>query len=242
MLTIIGTGHVFNIADPIVFIIKHSWPQAVCVELDKLRYDAITGNTEAVKAELARREASGERTAPVYEQSGRYQKRISSQNDVQAGADMAAAISAAKALGAEVFCVDVDAREALTRMWDEMPRTERTRYRLSQVSDRIGGRRKVDRVQKQYSGDEEAYMESFRRKYPTLVRVLIDERNEHMASEIRKVCSAHGDVVAVMGDGHVSGVTKLLSDVPMRVVRLADLSDPERLAKVKTQIWNGDEE
>ena len=237
MLTIIGTGHVFDIADPIAFITKHSWPNAVCVELDRLRYDAITGNREAVEEALTE---SGEEVSPMYKRSAEYQRRISSDNDVQPGADMAAAIAVAEELKAEVFCIDRDAREAMARMWREMSRKERLRYRLSQFSDRVGGSRKVVRTQKRYSGNEEAYLMSMRRRYPTLVRVLIDERNEHMAGEISRVCQTHERVVAVMGDGHVGGIVTLLPEIDKRVVRLADLTDPERLKRVKGQIWDGE--
>lgn len=240
MLTIIGTGHVFNIAEPIMFIIRHSWPQAVCVELDQLRYDALTGNTEAVKEELEKREAAGEKTPSAYTRSGDYQKKISKENSVQPGADMVAAIAAGKDLRSEIFCVDLDARQAVSRMWEEMSWRERMRYRLSQISDSIGGKRKVDRVQKEYTENEAEYMAEFRKKYPTMVRILIDERNAHMSAEIRKVCETHEDVVAVMGDGHVDGISKELEDIPMKIIRLADLSDPSRLSKVKTEIWNGE--
>ena len=41
MLLIIGTGHVFKIEEPISFIIKNSWPDAVLVELDEKRYQVM---------------------------------------------------------------------------------------------------------------------------------------------------------------------------------------------------------
>ena len=34
MITIIGTGHVFNLAEPVSFIVKNTWPDAVLIELD----------------------------------------------------------------------------------------------------------------------------------------------------------------------------------------------------------------
>ena len=41
MITIIGTGHVFNISEQIMFLIKQIWPQAVLVELDGSRLNAL---------------------------------------------------------------------------------------------------------------------------------------------------------------------------------------------------------
>jgi pheromone shutdown protein TraB len=101
----------------------------------------------------------------------------------------------------------------------------------------------VNKTQADYSKDQAAYIENMRKKYPTLVRVLIDERNEHMAKEISKVCSAHRNVVAVVGDGHVDGLLKLLpSDLEVRAVRLAEIMDDKRLKELKTEFWESPEQ
>ena len=84
-------------------------------------------------------------------------------------------------------------------------------------------------------------MENMRKKYPTLVKVLIDERNEHMSEEIARVCSEYERVVAVVGDAHVDGLLKLLpSDLKIRTVRLWELMDPERTKKLKSDFWESD--
>ena len=41
MITIIGTGHVFNLAEPVSFIVKNTWPDAVLIELDMSRYNSL---------------------------------------------------------------------------------------------------------------------------------------------------------------------------------------------------------
>lgn len=243
-LTLIGTGHVFNIGDTVKFLVRHSWPDAVCVELDELRYHALIGDKEAVRRDLAARGIDPDASAedrlkdapPVYRQSAKYQEKVAGENGVAAGADMLAAIAAGKEVGAEIVCIDVDAQQAMARMWEQMSFGERMRYRLSGISDSIGGKKKADKTQEDYSKDQEAYIENMRKKYPTLVRVLIDERNEHMAEMIRRTADTHERTVAVVGDGHVGGLLKLLGG-EVRAVRLADLTDPERLAAVKKEFW-----
>lgn len=251
MLTIIGTGHVFNIADAVSFLTRQSWPDAVCVELDPIRYHALIGDKEAVRQDLIARgvdpDASAEdrmkNASPVYRQSAKYQEKISKQNKSTAGADMVAAIGAAKSVDAQIFCIDLDAQESLARMWDQMSSGERMRYKLSGIADGLFKKTRVEKTQKEYSKDQSAYIEDMRRKYPTLVRVLIDERNEHMAREIEKVCADHRQVVAVVGDGHVDGLLKLLSGVgDIRTVRLAEIMDPEKLNKLKNEFWEAPEQ
>ena len=248
-LTVIGTGHVFNIGDSVMFLVKHSWPDAVCVELDEMRYHALTGDREALRRDLevrgidpdADREERLKKAPPIYRSSAKYQERMSAENGVSAGADMAAAIAAGREAGAEIVCADVDAQEAMMRMWREMPAAEKMRYRLSGIGDRVFGRKKVEKTQEEYSKDQAAYIEGMRRKYPTLVRVLIDERNAHMAEVIKRTADTHERTVAVVGDGHVDGLVGLIGG-DIRTVRLADLTDPQRLAAVKSSFWEGNGE
>ena len=180
--------------------------------------------------------------SPVYRQSAKYQERVSKDNSSSAGADMVAAIGAAKSVDAEIFRIDLDAQATMEKMWNEMSGGERLRYKMSGIADNLFKKRRVNKTQADYSKDQAAYIENMRRKYPTLVRVLIDERNEHMAKEISKVCSAHRNVVAVVGDGHVDGLLKLLpSDLEIRAVRLAEIMDDKRLKELKTEFWESPE-
>lgn len=156
---------------------------------------------------------------------------------------MVAAIGAAKSVDAEIFRIDLDAQETMEKMWNEMSGGERFRYKMSGIADNLFKKRRVNKTQADYSKDQATYIENMRKKYPTLVRVLIDERNEHMAKEISKVCSAHRNVVAVVGDGHVDGLLKLLpSDLEVRAVRLAEIMDDKRLKELKTEFWESPEQ
>ena len=40
MITLIGTGHVFNLTQQLLDIFDEIRPEIICVELDKQRYDA----------------------------------------------------------------------------------------------------------------------------------------------------------------------------------------------------------
>lgn len=236
MLTIIGTGHVFKIAEPVQFIIRHSWPQVVCVELDRSRYAGLTGDTAGMK------KVDDADVPPVYKASAEYQQKISARNDSTAGAEMVAAIAEARALGAEVVCIDKDARQAMTEMWAEMSRRERFRYKWSAFTDGLLGMRKVEQTQQAFAANEEKYLADMRRKYPTLVRKLIDERNAYMAARLTEVCTTRERVVVVVGDAHVEGLAKLLPpELEVRKIRLADLLDEERMAKVRAMVWNDKE-
>ena len=55
---------------------------------------------------------------------------------------------------------------------------------------------------------------------------LIDERDERMAAALRDLHRTKGDIVAVVGDGHIEGLGRRLAGETLEVVRLRDLRDP----------------
>ena len=172
----------------------------------------------------------------IYRQTAKYQQRMSEEYDTQVGGEFLAAINTGRLAGAAIVPIDTNAMQVLNDMWDEMSPMERFRYKLSGISDSIGGKRKVEQVQSSFAQDEEAYIEAMRRKYPTLVRKLIDERNVH-----NKASDTYSNMVVVVGDAHVEGICRLLKDPEVRKIRLADLRDRERMDKVRAMVWKGDE-
>ncbi len=234
MITIVGTGHVFNLAEPVAFIVKNTWPDAVLVELDMGRLNAITGQQsgEAPKE-------PAEKPSAIYKQTSKYQQRMSEEHGAQLGGEFLAAINAGKLAGADIVPIDTDAQKVMDEMWAEMSTKERIRYRMSGISDSIGGKKKVAAVQDSFARDEEAYIEGMRRRYPTLVRKLIDERNDLMAGKINEASEKYSNIIVIMGDAHVEGVAKLLDEKDIRKIRLADRMDRERMDKVRDMIWEG---
>ena len=237
MITIIGTGHVFKLAEPVSFIVKNTWPDAVLIELDVSRYNSLMkAQDEGVRPE-DQREMSA-----IYRQTAKYQQRMSEEYDTQVGGEFLAAINTGRLAGAEIIPIDTNAMQVLNEMWSEMSAMERLRYKLSGISDSIGGKRKVEQVQASFAEDEERYIEAMRRKYPTLVRKLIDERNAHMAEQINRASETYHNMVVVVGDAHVEGISRLLKGPEVRKIRLADLRDRERMDRVRDMVWKGEEE
>lgn len=236
MITIIGTGHVFNLAEPVSFIVKNTWPDAVLVELDVSRYNHLmNAQSNGGKAE------DDPEMSAIYKQTAKYQQRLSEENGTQVGGEFLAAINTGKLAGADIIPIDTNAMQVMNEMWDEMSFGERLRYRMSGISDSIGGTKKVEAVQSSFARDEEGYIEGMRRKYPTLVRKLIDERNVHMAEQINKASETHSNMVVVVGDAHVEGISRLLKDPEVRKIRLADLMDRDRMDRVRSMVWKGEE-
>ena len=109
---------------------------------------------------------------------------------------------------------------------------------MSTYRDRIVGKRGADEVVEDFAKREEEMLADMRRKYPTLVRKLIDERNEHMAKQILEYSEKYDNIVVVCGDAHVEGISKLLEGKDIRKIRLMDLKDEKRIKEVYSDIWN----
>lgn len=228
MMTIIGTGHVFNISEPIMFIVKHIWPDCVLVELDTKR----AGQAKDVGPD------DSEEDLWLYRHTVKYQAKMAKKQKTRVGNELLTAAQMGRLLEAEVGFIDVDARKYMNRAWAEMSAMEKFRYKLSTIRDAIGGEKEARHSVEEYSANEEKTMAVMRKKYPTLMRVLIDERNEYMAEQIRGYVGRYKEIVVVVGDAHVEGIASILNDPELRKIRLTDVINKEKLDKIRAEVWN----
>ncbi len=211
MLTLLGVGHVFDLGSSIRNAIQRRVPKVVALELDPARF-----------AYLMNRQPRPARVS-VFAMLAQFQARIAEQYGVQVGDEMVAAANIAREMGCELALIDQDSRVTLSRAWQSMSFAERVRLVVFAVSSLFVRRQRVEAELDRFYQDERGYLEQFAKELPTVKRVLIDERDAHMADALRQLVVAKGEVVAVVGDGHVDGLGKLLQDVPLEVVRLREL-------------------
>ncbi|MCK4443433.1 MAG: TraB/GumN family protein [Thermoplasmata archaeon] len=215
MITIVGVGHVFDIGDQVRDVILHRSPSVVCVELDAARYQA-----------LMTRDVRG--SAPLsYRALAFFQKSIAKKYGQDVGQEMVAAINSAQQVGARVAFIDLDSLQVFQKFWRMMTFKERVKLVFALVTSIFVPKKTVDKEIQKFEESEVEYMEAFGREFPSAKKVLIDERNTHMAMAIRKLSDEFGNLVAVVGDGHVDGLTKLLEDQSVEIIRLKDLRTME---------------
>ncbi|HTD80616.1 MAG TPA: TraB/GumN family protein, partial [Thermoplasmata archaeon] len=206
-----GVGHVFDLQSAIRSTIQARRPAIVGVELDPARF-------QALQTPESRRPSFG-----VYAILAYVQRRIASEYGTQAGGEMIAAARAASDVGARLAFLDLDSRAVLSRLMRAMSGKERVKFALSILGGLFVRRSTVERELKRFEADEGAFIAELARDFPAVKRVLIDERNVHMAQALRVLEADHGSVLAVVGEGHVEGLRALLADRSPEVVRLRDL-------------------
>jgi pheromone shutdown protein TraB len=226
----IGTGHVFKITEQVAFIVKHTWPDAVLVELDERRYNSLTCSSGDKK---------GLESSPkLYRESAEYQNKVSEKNGVQPGGELLAAINAGKLAGADIICIDKDAEQVMKDVEEGMSSFESIKYSLSSVTDKLFRRNKANSPHRDADISEEEYMRRMRKRFPTLVEKLIDERNAYMAERIREASEKYNNMVVVVGDAHVKGICDALDGIEIYRIRLAELMDQESMNNIRSHIWN----
>jgi pheromone shutdown protein TraB len=216
LITLIGTGHVFDIGARVREEIRIRLPQVVGIELDGPRYHAL------------RTKHKDRRGTPlVYRLLADFQTRIANEYGVEAGDEMLAASEEAKALNVPLALIDKDAQQTFVRLRKEMRFGEKARLVGSAVVGLLPilPGKSIEKQVQEMQEDYTAYFVEMEKRFPTLKRVLLDERNEHMARALQDLAERNERVVAVMGDGHVDGVQALLAGrgLPVETVRLKEL-------------------
>lgn len=225
MLTIIGVGHVFRIGRRVERAVVERLPRAVCLELDPRRFEAVKRGPEG------RKTAGAGKPPLVYRILSRFQESVADSYGGTVGEEMLAAARAAERVGAETLFIDMDAMEIYRRFWGAMGVRERLKLFVGTVGGVFAKRATVEEELKRYESDRDAYIEEFGEEFPALKRVLIDERNEHMAGNLLRAVRRWSDVVAVVGDGHLPGILRNLEAAGQRgveVIRLEEIRHPRK--------------
>jgi pheromone shutdown protein TraB len=229
MITIIGVGHVFQLSENIRSIIREKRPEVVCIELDQARYRALQDPSTRGKAPIQ------------YRVLAYVQKRMADMFGSEVGSEMLAAVSAANEVGAKVALIDMDAAKMFASLWSGMSFKERIRMLGGALMGLFLTKERVEKEMENFQENEETYMETLGAGFPTVKKVLIDDRNVYMAKNIQSIAAEHSSVVAVVGDGHIPGLLAALKPLEVETVRLKDLRNlketkPEG-AEVTTSFW-----
>jgi pheromone shutdown protein TraB len=223
MITLIGTGHVFDLTAPILRIFDEKQPDAIGVELDVQRYNAlIMRNTDPTAYQNAKKDLP-----VIYKMLASFQENMAEQYGVNAGDEMLTAISYAQTHQLPVAFIDTNAQTLFTHMWKTMPFTEKFKLLISGLAGLFISKKRVEQELKAYQQNFDAYLEEIGKKFPTIKRTLIDERNQTMAQNLVTLNEQHQKIIACVGDGHIPGISKLLEEknITYETIRLQQLQN-----------------
>jgi len=211
---IVGTAHVSKkSAEEVRRVIGELRPDSVCVELDSARCEALSDETRWGRIdarEILRTDRAGLFLASLLFSA--FQKRLGDRLGVRPGAEMLAAIEAAREVGAEIVLADRSIQATLMRCYRSLGVVDRAQIVLV-LGMLPFAAADIDEAQveklksKEMMGD---VMETFAREMPRLQVPLIDERDRYLMASV-EAASGHR-VVAVVGAAHVPGMTRHLGE------------------------------
>jgi pheromone shutdown protein TraB len=215
MITLIGVGHVFDISRSLENAIVSRNPSVVCVELDPARYHALYSKGK-------------ERELPfIYMMLARFQEKIAKKYGTEVGSEMITAIETAKTINAKLAFIDMEASKIISEFWRTMTFSERVKLFVALATSIFIRKKRIEKELERFEANDEYYMESFGKEFPTAKTILIDDRNVYMADSIMKLSEKYENIVAVVGDGHSEGIKKLLQTPDVETVRLSELRRSE---------------
>jgi pheromone shutdown protein TraB len=220
---VIGSAHVVDLRADLRRLLAERRLDAVALELDRERAEVLLSPNPVVRG--------GRGDAPfLLSLWARLQRRLGQQlGGGPPGAEMRAVAEIAQERGLPILLIDDPIRETLARLLRSLSMKERIGLLFGGILGLVIPARVVEKHLDEYTEAPEPYLEQIRTAYPAVARVLLDERNEHMADRLAEA-HRHGltRVAAVVGDAHVPGLSEALRrrQIPVETVSLGQLTRP----------------
>jgi pheromone shutdown-related protein TraB len=211
---LVGTAHVSPASAALVDrVIREQRPDAVCLELCSSRYETLTNPERWKETDLYSVIRDGRAYVLMAQLAlAAFQRKLAREFKIRPGEEMHRAMTAAKAIGADVVLVDREIRTTLKRAWASAGFWATLRMTWSMIVslfDReIVGAEEIEKLK----GNDEltVMLEEFSGALPGVKTALIDERDRYLAAKIRRAPGQR--VVAVVGAGHVPGIKRMFSE------------------------------
>ena len=211
-IVLVGTAHISQVSKELVReTIEAEKPDTVCVELDSGRMQSLKDPDRWKKTDL-KEVIKKKQLATLIANLvlGSYQKRMGKQTGVKPGAELKEAVDVSESAGIPIVLADRDIKITLKRAW-ACTRWYRKLSLLGGLFASIFDKTEISEEELEKIKEQDtlsAMMQEFGKTFPEVKQVLIDERDQFLASKIK---SAPGKkVVAVVGAGHMKGIARTI--------------------------------
>lgn len=209
-ICLIGTAHVSpeSVAE-VESVIKEETPDHVCVEIDAQRYKSMSQQKSWKDMDLVQI-IKQKKTFLVMANLmlSSFQKRMGSSVGMKPGEDMRAAIEVSKELNIPFSFSDRDVTTTLRRSWAKSSFWSKNKVLAVLLSSAFSSEEAsaADIEELKDRNELEGMMDELAKELPKIKEVLIDERDQYLATSVYN--RTEKKVVAVVGAGHVPGMIK----------------------------------
>lgn len=211
-ITLVGTAHVSQESvDEAAKVIADVKPDAVAVELDDGRRKSITDNEAWKKLDIISVLRRGDGFLLLANLAlSSFQSQIGQDTGVTPGAEMLRAMQAADECGSRAVMVDRPIAVTLRRAWGLNSLWGKCRLLSEMLAMAFGGGEDVsaeDIEALKNSNEMDSMLQELSTTLPAVKTALIDERDRYLAAHIWEAGTDASHIVAVLGAGHIPGVT-----------------------------------
>ncbi|MFH0829850.1 MAG: TraB/GumN family protein [Candidatus Aenigmatarchaeota archaeon] len=201
-VSIVGTSHIAPASiDAAKETILRLRPDCVALELDAERWAALH----------QRQRAKPSIRNPMFWLLNSIQTSLGAHTGVLPGAEMLAAVDAAKQVGAQIVLIDMPIAETMGRL-SAIGFWEKARLVLRLLAGLVPwpGREEIDLKNVPPEKVIDDALRWMKKELPALYKVMITDRNVYMVHWIRELGRKHERIVVVVGAGHKLGLERLL--------------------------------
>ncbi|TWI11602.1 TraB/GumN family protein [Aerolutibacter ruishenii] len=216
--TLLGTAHVSRASvDAVVDAVKNGTFDAVAVELDPQRLQAMTDPDALAKMDLVQVIRNGKTALFAANLAlAAYQRRLAEQLGIEPGAELKRAVLEARQRELPVHLIDREVGLTFKRAADRLGFWQRAKMGGGLLAGLFVDEQVADHdIEKLKQGDILASSFSeFASDSPELYDTVIAERDRYMAARLRETHGDAREVLAVVGAGHVQGLARHLREEP----------------------------
>ncbi|NLO20449.1 MAG: TraB/GumN family protein [Syntrophomonadaceae bacterium] len=231
-LILVGTAHVSSKSvNDVKEVIESERPDTVCIELCEARYRNLTDNERWKNSNITQIIKDGKAMLLLVNLIlSSYQKRLADQFNIKPGQEMMQGMTSAKEVGAELCLADRDLQTTMMRLWRSIGLWGKFKLffqlLLSMFMDEEMSEEELEKMKS--SDMLSAALEDLSVSFPDIKSILIDERDQYLAQNIKQ--APGNKVVAVLGAGHIPGVKQALLR-EHDLVKLSQIQPPSRISR-----------
>ena len=209
---LLGTAHISQQSvDEVEKYITDLKPDAVCIEICETRYKNLSdGNRwrEMDIIKVIKEKKSGLLLASLLLSA--FQRKMGKQLGIKPGAEMMKAVEICQTKKIPFFLIDREVNITIQRTWNSLSLWEKIKL-MGQLVGSIVFTPKINEKEIEKMKEKDllsGMIEELSQHFPRVKQVLIDERDQYLATKMARV--AGKNILAVIGIGHQSGMEQSL--------------------------------
>ena len=210
-LTTIGTSHIaIQSVNQVKNYIQKNQPEIITLELDKKRFPALFQERKFKISDIRKMGIK----PFLFNIIGAYvEKKLGKLVGVSPGSEMKIAVTEGLKYKAKIFLIDKDIQLTLKNLFKEITWKEKFKF-VKDISTSFFKKKKLPFDLRKVPPKKviNKLLEQLKNSYPSVHKVLIQDRNIYMASKLKVLLKAHPEknILAIIGAGHEDEIIRIV--------------------------------